>query len=298
MLAMQKVLSLKDELKKKNPKLEGKFLISEKIDGWYVQIYYSPAFGWCSPVSSSGRTIPSLEWTKEVFNKQFVRPSYPICLIAEAHLEDTPFHITNGMLNRSKGDYHLKEVSFAFHDLIDIQKPIFDAVTRAKLLREFIKQSDTTAIGNWSILPLITETPCNYNYDVWYREFDKIVSAGGEGIVAKRTTGGYSAGKRNTDLIRIKAECTVEAVAMELEYTIGDKGNPGITLISKLANGILVRTVLNKHEDQALFTAQASSMLGNTVVQLKAMEELEDGQLRQPVFQCVRYDKLITDVLK
>lgn len=295
MLQMQKVLSLKDELKKKNPKLYGNYMLTEKYDGWYVQIHYHPELGWDSPVSSAGRMIPSLEWVKEVANATWAKPTYPVCLLAEAYLEDTPFYITNGKLNRSIGDYHLPEVAFAFHDFIDLRRPDMNALTRSSLLKEFIAAS-TVVKDNWKIAPILHFG--EYDHDEWYRQFDTIVSRGGEGIIAKRSTGGFSAGKRNADLIRIKLECTVEAVAMDLEHTIGEKGNPGLTLISLLPNGNLVRTVINKHEDQDLFIREKYSLMTKVVVQLKAMEEYEDGNLRQPVFQCIRHDKLPTDILK
>lgn len=295
-MKMQKVLSLKDELAKKNPKLQGKFFLTEKFDGWYVQIHYNPLTGWESPISSAGRHIPSLAWLKEEFNSsQFPKSSTPFILIAEVYLEGTPFHITNGLLNRSVGDCSLRGVTFVLHDCLDITSIALNAKDRLDTLINFRSYIYPHKDYHFDLISILDVA--EYNYGKWQTIFDSVVNKGGEGIIAKRIDSFYSSGKRNSDLLKLKLECTVEAVAMELEHTIGEKGNPGLTLISQLANGIKVRTVINKHEDIALFTNN-SHLLGTTVVQLKAMEELEDGQLRQPVFQFIRYDKLVSEILK
>lgn len=295
-MKMQKVLSLKDELAKKNPKLQGKFFLTEKFDGWYVQIHYNPLTGWESPISSAGRHIPSLAWLKEEFNSiYFPKSSTPFILIAEVYLKETPFHITNGLLNRSVGDCALRNVTFVLHDCLDVTAIALNAKDRLDNLVNFHSYLYKHTDYQFDLVNILDET--EYNYSRWQNVFDSVTNKGGEGIIAKRIDSFYSAGKRNSDLLKLKLECTVEAIAMELEHTIGEKGNTGLTLISQLANGIKVRTVINKHEDIALFTNN-SSLLGNTVVQLKAMEELEDGQLRQPVFQFIRHEKLVSDILK
>jgi ATP dependent DNA ligase C terminal region. len=105
----------------------------------------------------------------------------------------------------------------------------------------------------------------------------------------------YSPGKRNADLLKLKLECTIDALAVRLEESIGEKGLPALTLVSQRANGIEIRTVIGKHEDQKKFRENPSSIIGK-VVEIKGMEVYDDGQVRQPVFKHVREDKKVGDI--
>ena len=285
----QKVLSLKTELEKKNPKLQGNFLVTTKYEGWYVSIAYTTLAGWSCPVSSNSRTIPSMEWTRSLFSKLPV-PKEDCFLIAEAYLEDTPFHILNGIFNTSKGACSCLEVQFKLHDIIYPNNPSLTAIERYNRLGELDLHKIET---NAQIVPILYSGI--YDSKEWQRHFEVIANRGGEGIVAKRDTSIYMAGKRNSDLLKLKLELTVDCLAVALEETVGDKGNSGLVLVSRRKNGVLVRTVIGKHVDQDLFRKDSSNVIGK-VVQVKAMEEYADGQLRQPVFQHVRHDKLTTEI--
>ena len=288
---MQKVLHLKDALKLKNPKLDGDYIITEKIEGWYVTIEYRKSTGlWYAPVSSAGRMIPSLAWTANLFNLHFPKPHGDCTIIAEAYIEDTPFHILNGIFNKSVGNFKCKDVVFKVHDMIVSNMGYLTAYARLLMLQEF---SDKVNKHWFDVLPILSVE--KYNHHVWTNIFESIANAGGEGIVAKQTDALYQEGKRNSSLLKLKLECTVETVAIALEETVGEKGNAGLVLISQRPNGIIVRTVVGKHEDQDLFRNDRTSVIGK-VIQLKAMEEFADGQLRQPVFQHVRHDKCASDI--
>ena len=289
-MLMQKVLHLKDELAKKKPKLEGNFLVTEKIEGWYVKIHYKQELGvWLPPLSSSHRVIPSLRWTIELFHR-LPQPREDCYIIAEAYIEETPFHILNGIFNRSIGNHSCLNVVFKAHDIIFPNKPELTAATRYTLLSSILTEG---AVKNIQLLPIIYQG--YYDKDIWQREFEIIANRGGEGIVAKRDTGIYSPAKRNSDLLKLKLECTVDLLAVRLERTVTEKGNLSLTLVSQRANGIEVHTVINKHEDQEKFIADSTTIIGK-VVEIKAMEEFEDGQLRQAVFKCIRHDKTITEI--
>lgn len=291
-MKIQKCLHLKDELKKKTPKLKGNFLISPKIDGWYVQLPYRNN-KLLLPLSSNGRSIPAFSWvanTKVPLNGL----GY---IIAEAYLPNTPFHITNGIFNRSVGDYHCKDVIFAVHDLVQLGKFNEIALNRYKQAREFVElfRKQPSRIG----IELLAIDTCLHEYDKsnWERLFDTYINSGYEGLVAKNELSLYQPGKRNSDLLKLKLECTVDLQAVRLERSIGDKGNEALTLISRRKNGVEIRTVIAAFKDQETFTLLENyGELKNTVVEIKAMEEYEDGQLRQAVYKCIRQDKSINEI--
>lgn len=288
---MQKVLHLKDALKLKNPKLDGEYIITEKIEGWYVTIEYRKSTGlWYAPISSAGRLIPAIAWTANLFDLHFPKPTHDCTIIAEAYLDDTPFPILNGIFNKSVGNYKCRDVIFKVHDMLISNMTYLSAYARLLMLQEF---SDKVNKHWFDVLPILSIE--RYDYEVWNNIFTSVASVGGEGIVAKQTEALYQDGKRNSSLIKLKLECTVDCLAVALEETVGEKGNPGLVLISQRANGTLVRTVVGKHVDQELFRSDRSSVIGK-VIQVKAMEQFPDGQLRQPVFQHVRHDKHASDI--
>ena len=289
-IAIQKVLHLKEELKKKNPKLQGKYLITEKFEGWYVYVPYDAVTRqWGSPISSSGRLIPSMEHTVSWFNK-LPNPSISGMLIAEAWIPNTPFPILNGLFNKSVGNFACHDVVFKCHDFVgfDIQK---SALARYNSLGALIEDSfvDQERIHR---VPLLAVS--SYNKDLWDKLFDEVANRGGEGIVAKRETSFYAYGKCNADLLKLKLECTVDCLAVEVEIGTGEKGNLSVTLISQRKNGIKVRTVINAHKYQKILMETPEVIIGK-VVTIKAMEEYPDKQLRQPVFMYPRPDKDIND---
>jgi len=134
-----------------------------------------------------------------------------------------------------------------------------------------------------------------YNKKVCMNIYDSIVYKEEEGLVAKRTNSYYLEGKRNSDLLKLKLESSFDCLAVRLEESIGEMGMDGLTLVSKRANGTEVRTIIGKHSDKKLFRENPNSVIGK-VIEIKCMEELEDGNLRQPVFKCIREDKHIEDI--
>lgn len=289
MFKPQKVLSLKDALKLKIPKTQGIYYITEKIEGWFVYIGYSHIRGhWGVCKSSNGRAIPSLEHMTKVFNL-LPKPHEDCILIAEV-TTDNPFHITNGILNRSVGNYKCENPIFYFHDIIFINSPFISSQTRYHVLQDLEESFNK---DYFKLLPILHVG--KYNRDVWQSIFETIANKGGEGIVAKREDSIYLPGKRTSDLLKLKLECTVDCLADRLVESYGEKGNASLTLISKRKNGTEVLTVISKHEDQDNFRNNPLSILGK-VVEIKGMEEYEDGQIRQPIFKHVRLDKLPTEI--
>lgn len=281
----QKVLSLHKALELKNPKIQGTYLITTKIEGWYVYFEYTPEGGWQAPKSSAGREIPAFEHFRGL---PLADHTHSMVLIAEAYIPDNIFQVTNGIFNRSVGSYRCDDVVFVMHDLLLDGCFNFTALQRYNALINFNNNIPSSLKKHFQLNNILLASP--FHEKLWYETFDKIANAGGEGIVCKRENSIFSFGKRNADLLKLKLECTVDCLAVRLEEGFGEKGNPSLTLVSQRSNGIEVRTVISKHEDQALFRATPEAVIGK-VVEVKAMEAFQDGQLRQPVFVRVREDK-------
>jgi len=190
------------------------------------------------------------------------------------------------------GSYRCDEVIFVMHDLVTTsivaQHLQPTALERFNRLTNFTHSIPNSLKKHFQLSNILLAS--SFHEKLWYETFDKIANAGGEGIVCKRENSIFSFGKRNSDLLKLKLELTVDCLALRLEEGFGEKGNPSLTLVSCRTNGIEVRTVVSKHEDQALFRSNPESVIGK-VVEVKAMEAFEDGQLRQPVFVRIREDK-------
>lgn len=293
LIPMQKVLHLKDELKKKTPSLLGDWFIQPKIEGWYIQIYFDViSQEWTSPYASSGRLIPSLLWMKQLLNEKLPKLNFPCMLEAEAW-QDMPFEKLNGILNRSKGDCSFKDIILKFHNLVRLDGIAqYNYFSRYTLLKALFTDCKLEKIPQFSLIENLYVGSFNTAINEHY--FDEIVSAGGEGIILRKVKAVYMPGKRNANILKQKMECEKDCLAVALETGIGEKGNPSLTLISKRKSGAEIRTVISKHSLIDEFTANPSNIIGK-VVKIKAMSEYEDGQLRQPVFQYVREDKNAAD---
>ena len=288
MFSPQKVLKLGDELKKKNPKLSGEYMITTKLDGWYVVIPYIKGLGWQAPVSSAMRAIPSLDWLVGKLDK-LATPNETCFLIAEAIISDIAFPELNGLLNRSKGDCACTDIELHLHDIVFPFKPELTALHRFEVLQDL----DISYVANsFKKVKLLEVSSYSKNWD---RRFEEQLNKGEEGIILKEASATYQFGKRNSSLLKMKLELEVDLLAVRLEEGIGEKGNDSLTLVSKRSSGMEVRTVIGKLEDKALFRANPEKIIGK-VVTVKAMEEFTDGQLRQPVFKWIRYEKEPNDI--
>lgn len=279
----QKVLHLKDALSLKNPKIYGDYVVSEKYEGWDTTIYFDgKAFH--NPLSSAGREIPAFEWVGEALSRKQIY-SAPFVLKAEAYLFDTPFQILNGIFNRSVGNYWCRDVVFMVHDFIPLDEYTISAERRAMLRDNLLDHMESRLLRKAREL-----YKGEYDKTLWNELFMEVADNGGEGIVAKRLASPYSPGKRNADILKLKLECTRECLVDRVEVGKGEKGNTSYTIVSKRRNGTEIRTVMSRLSDIAEYLRDPSYIVGK-VIQVKAMEEYPDGQLRQPVFQFIRYDK-------
>ena len=285
----QKCLHLHKELEKKKPNLVGDYMATIKEEGWYLLIHYIKNLGWQTPLSyntagKSFREVPSLVWTSSLL-QELPTPQWSCTLIVEGIVPGLPFEKTNGLLNR-KNEPCLN-VQLCMHDLVVPSLPLLTSLERWNLLQSL----DVSACGKlFRKLELIQVS--SFNQLLWENLAAKYIAQGEEGIVFKKADAAYAFGKRNATLLKLKMECEKDLQAVRLEVTKGKKGNEGYTLVSKGKNNVEVRTVINSHETQAtLKMIEEQGNLQRTVVKVAAMRELEDGNLKEPVFKEIRWDK-------
>jgi len=281
-MKMQKAKHLHLEMEKVTPNIQHDYMITAKIDGWYVYSDYTPFYGWGNIMSSNGRSIPSMENAARLYLDSLANPGIACRLIMEAYIPDTKFHILNGLFNRTVGDYIVQDIHFIAHDLVFAKGYTITALERFNSLTSLGFTSDR--LQRAELLGI------SDNMDVWHRYFDKVVLAGGEGIVLKQANGLYCPGKRNNTLMKIKMNQSVDLLCVDTYKTIGEKGNSNtnITLVNKL--GIKATVRVGKHSDIAKIDEDTNYIIGK-VCEIKVMEVLETGGYREPTFYCIREDK-------
>ena len=285
----QKTLHLHLEEAKKKPKLSHDYMVSEKYDGWYVYSDFDKYTGWGEVTSMAGRVIPSMTHCRREILDKLPNPRGNCRLIMEATIPDTPFHILNGVFNRSKGECQARDVVFKAHDLIFFNEICPTALLRSKKLSTFLETGKTDKIQGVSTLAITSDK------GEWLKIFDIITYNGGEGIVLKQADGTYQAGKRNSSLMKIKLEDTLALHCMGVKETFGGKGNRNLNLLLKRKSGVDVTVRVGKHSDIAAIDTDNSYIVGK-VVAVKCMKELENGSLREPRFVEILHSKTIEEI--
>ena len=285
----QKTLHLHLEEAKKKPKLAHEYMVSEKFDGWYVYSDFDKYTGWGDITSMAGRVIPSMRHCREEILSKLPNPRGNCRLIMEATIPETPFHILNGVFNRSKGECQARDVIFKAHDLIYFEGVCPAAFIRSKQVRNLLDAGKTKKIQEVSYLAITSDK------SEWLKIFDIITYNGGEGIVLKQADGTYQAGKRNSSLMKIKLEDALALLCVGVEETFGKKGNRNLNLLLKRKSGVAVTVRVGKHSDIAAIDADTSYIVGK-VVSVKCMKELENGSLREPRFVEILHSKTIEEI--
>lgn len=282
----QKCLHLYKEEEKKKPKLNGLYMESIKLNGWYAYIDFDPRKGWSGIHSSAMREIPAFEKYKEHF-EALMPVNCPHRLVAEAIIPGMDFFEMNGLFNRSVGDYHVKGVEFHFHDIILIDEPK-EADYRYYYLESYLEDQETDTIKLHKIREIHP-----YDKELWYSRFNEVVEAGEEGLVFKRTDSVYSPGKRNSDLVKMKMEDTFDVICFRVYWTKGEKGNFNLNMEVRNKAGIITPVRIGKHSDIEAF--KDNPPIGQ-VVEIKAMCKTKYGNYKEPRFVRLRPDKLPKDI--
>jgi ATP-dependent DNA ligase len=281
MKAMKPLHLYKEEAKKTPKHLGHEYMIFEKYDGWYG--YYEDGH----IHSFADRIIPSVQWLADKLKAGNLKGR----LIFEILLSDvTDFHTLNGILNRKSEVAH--NAYLMVHDYID-DAHCQDSTNSVRynkaqwLVRHM-------AIEQVQLAPVLA-----YSRDVshWRNICESIWAVGGEGIIAKRVDGLYKWGGRDATMLKIKLECTFEAVVVGV--AVGKRGGKyhdtlGALLV-RTSDGIVHKVSGMTDEERDLWWHDHEAIV-DAVVECQAMQKLPDGTYREPRYKAVRHDKTIKDI--
>jgi len=294
----QKALHLHEELDKKKPKISGVYAIYTKYDGWYGYLDIgTPGAGYKNIHSRAGREIPSLIDLSSSINTRLCFDDMQIKgrLIFEIMIAglEHDFSKLNGILNRSVEPCQALGAYIIVHDFVPYNELGFNTVCPFEQRREVAAK-----LVNELHLPQVSMAqPLWHSDDVdhWKDLAEEEWAKGNEGVILKKLDAGYSPDKRNSDLLKIKEEVTLDLLVVDVEEGNGKyKGTLG-SIICRDRNH--VRHHISGMTDDQRFNWWLSPMdiLGQ-VVEIKAMKILPDGQLREPRFKAIRFDKLASEI--
>jgi hypothetical protein len=279
----QLALHLHKEQSKKKPKIHGDYIITEKLDGIYGYCDYNRYMGWGYVHTRQQRELPSLKWAKELFTK--LPPlEFNYRLIFEVTIDGLDFHTTNGILNRSKGECSCLEAKFNFHDMVrfaDQSKVALDAVALDRFID--LGRIDISSVNSFRLIPYLG---ISSDEETWANLFTEVVDKGGEGIILKQIDACYEAGKRNSNLMKMKLEEEAFIECVDIYYTEGKKGNSNMNATLRRKSGVRVDVRIGKHSDITMIEADKNTILGK-VVKIVAMSELSTGMFREPRFNSI-----------
>lgn len=279
-MEIQKVLHYHLAKEKKSFKISSPYAIMEKLDGWFVYIDFIN--GKTEGLkSSSGRIIPSLKHLSDsLATKRF---PYDCRLIFEATIPGLLFHETNGILNR-KFELALDTV-LNFHDFVLFDMPRTPFINRYQSInKDYL--ADTLG-DKFSIIPILDVTT---KEETFFKHFNEITSRNGEGVILKNINAGYSFGKRNMDIMKIKEEVTEDCIVLDILEGEGKYKDTTGALVVARENGTVIKVSGMTDAQREDWWFNRENIL-HKYIEVKAMKELPDGTLREPRFKCVRYDK-------
>lgn len=274
----QKALHLYLEEEKQKPKFKGvEYYGFEKYDGWYGYLDIDGQIK-----SGSGRVIPSVSWLGKKLKENMKRKGI---LIFEILVRGVPeFHILNGILNRSVGDYHAKDAYIVVHDFIPIDQQDIIFCDRYIQCVEIVFELDMDEV---QIAPFIF---VSRDEGVWRSNVDTLWEREKEGLILKASHYPYMEGKRNFTLMKIKEEIDADLLVVGVEEGEGKyKGTLG-SLIAENKDGVKISVSGMTDMERVAWWERPDYIIGK-VIKVKAMKRLPDGNLREPRYKCVRYDK-------
>lgn len=278
----QKALHMHIESDKKRPKYIGQsYTLMEKLDGWYgfhdtgLQIR-----------SRADRVIPSLRTMSMILNEKVSRKGR---LIFEILVDGvTEFSELNGLLNRTIGDCECREAYIVVHDFIpnwNISTPFY---SRYNYCMDIVDKINNPRV---KVAPIIhvSDSPT-----AWKEQAEKIWAKGGEGVILKRSNAGYSPGKRNYDLMKIKEEIELDLLVIGVEGGEGKYLGTTGALRCKSTKG--EHSVSGMTDQERNFWWDNPEEIIGKVIKVKAMKINPDGSIREPRYICIRHDKLPGDI--
>lgn len=284
---IQKALHLNKALEKKSFNFSrSDWAVMPKLDGWYVYADYLEGH-WQPLSSSAGREIPALSDLSARL-KELKPIESSARFIFEATIPETEFHVMNGILNRKFSQ--AENVILNLHDIVLFDEPNINFESRYTALQNnyypYLKDKMEDV---FELIPILEVT----NDIEKFRDIaGQLILSGEEGIIGKDMDAGYSFGKRNNSLLKLKAEESFDCRVVNWFWSTGDKGNEAMNLTLVRSNGSQFTVVVNRHA--AIDTILAENIVGK-VVEVACMEELPSGMLRQPVFKDFRFNKTEID---
>lgn len=286
MFKAQKARHLYDDQALKKPTLNGdtEYWAFTKHDGWYV--YYD-----CRDQtirSRANRIIPSLQHYVPVF-QQLDTGDYEV-IIAEAIIEGMEFPELNGVLNRKAP---AQNVVFMAHDYVHLDNPEAPYWIRYSFLVEQLmkhpKIYDTLRPTPLLASVFLHSTAMSYANKAW--------ESGEEGIILKRLEAGFSMGKRNSDVIKVKEEVTLDLLVTGIEKgdSTGKYADVVGALICRDSKGHKHHVSGMTDPQRIAWMKKPEDIIGE-VVEIKAMKILPCGSLREPRFKAIRHDKTVDEI--
>lgn len=289
----QLALHLFKELQKKRTKIdEDVFIIFEKYDGWYgykrvdLTARTMPLI-----LSRRDRNIPAMRSFSAFMASAEAKANVPETgvLIFEILVEGVPvFKDLNGILNRSKDPCQAKDAYIMVHDFIQDGNHGQPFIERYAIAKKYVaminhprvKLATIYGTGGHAVVQQVAEK-------VWARTNPNLSK---EGAIGKRVDAGYSDGKRNKDIIKVKCEVTLEMRVVGWENGQGKYANTLGKLIVRQANGVY-HSVSGMSDDERHQWCNDFSIINNAIVEIDAMQILPNGSLREGRYKCVRHDK-------
>lgn len=298
MIKPQKALHLYQELEKKRTKIaEDLFYIFEKYDGWYgLKSVDTKAFSDCFISSRARRRIPSCDTLSASIQAYETKAGWTRkgTIIFEILVEGVPvFKDLNGILNRSKGDCQAKDAYLRVHDFIPEDHPDMVMEDRYELAKKYVAALDHPRVLLAGLVNIGGhEDVQEYAEKVWAR---KSTNRSDEGAIGKRIGSVYAEGKRNKDIIKVKCEVSLDLKVVLIEEGEGKYAGTLGKLIVESADGTrnAVSGMSDAERDEWWDNPQL--ILGK-VVEVQAMQILENGSLREGRFKAVRHDKNINEI--
>lgn len=285
LITPQKVLHLHLEQAKKKPKLGYNYMLTEKLDGWYTEIYYNAETdAWSSIYKSSQE--PGIAFDNKI--KQFRKLPKPRTsgkLIMEATIPGMDFYQMNGIFNRKYEQ--CEDVVFNIHDWVEYDNKL-TALERFRKIKE---------IPNFSNIRTVDLLSVSNDPKIWDIYFNDIVENGGEGIILKNELSLYEPGKRNSNLIKKKLLWSGELLVLAILEGQGKYKQTTGTLVCKRKSGKEIQVSGMSDYQRNLWWNNPQEIVGK-IVEIEAMKEVETGgALREARFKAIREDKTIEDIV-
>jgi DNA ligase-1 len=200
------------------------------------------------------------------------------------------FHELNGVFNRK--EELAKDAVLHLHDVIYLTEPELEFKYRYGIVESVFNGLQFFLKDKIELVPILAVTAYE---EMFYKYFNQIIEEGGEGIILKNYNAGYFFGKRNANMMKIKEEVSKDLAVVGMVEGEGKyKGTLG-ALVVQSRDGTK-HQVSGMTDDQRERWWNSRELIIGQVVEVRAMKELPDGQLREPRFKCIRHDKTLMEI--